>query len=132
MHTCSDHRAITLRNHLLKAHHGFLRSQVYPLLHASLHLAQTGGVKGRGTDISNALLRWNLFHLKTIGESAVTFFCDVTAAFYTMIRQLVVPVAYHCDDLNDIIDRIGIPDIFVQPLQQLLADTSTLERLVPD
>ena len=86
MHTCSHHRAITLRNHLLKAHHGFLRSQVYPLLHASLHLAQTGGVKGRGTDISNAVLRWNLFHLKIVGEAAVTFFCDVTAAFYTMIR----------------------------------------------
>ena len=131
-HVCTAFRAITLRNHLLKVHHGYLRSQVYPLLHASLHLAQTGGVKGRGTDVSNALLRWNLFHQKASGNSSVTFFCDVTAAFYTMIRQLVVPVSYQVDDLNDIIDKIGVPDCFIEPLQQLISDTSTLERLVQD
>ena len=61
-HTMADLRAITLRNHVLKAHHGYLRSLVYPLLHASLHIAQTGRAKGRGTDISNALIRWNPFH----------------------------------------------------------------------
>ena len=58
-HTCNDHRAITLRNHLLEVYHGYLRSLAYPLLHAALHLAQTGGAKHRGTDISNALIRWN-------------------------------------------------------------------------
>ena len=131
-HTCNDVRAITLRNHLLKAHHGYLRSLAYPLLHSALHVAQTGGAKGRGTDISNALIRWNLFHQKCVKKSAVTFLCDVTAAFYSMIRQLVLPVSYHIDDLDDIIDQIGIPEPFVEPLKILMTDASTLERLIPD
>ena len=131
-HTCSDHRAITLRNHFLKAHHGYLRSLAYPLLHSALHVAQTGGAKGRGTDISNALIRWNLFHQKCAKKSAITFFCDVTAAFYSMIRQLVLPVSYHSDDLEDIINQIGIPEPFIEPLKLLMMDASTLERLIPD
>ena len=49
-----------------------------------------------------------------------------------MIGQLVVPVSYHAEDLNDIIDKIGIPNCFVEPLQQFIADTSTVERLVGD
>ena len=131
-HTCNDSRAITLRNHLLKVHHGYLRSLAYPLLHSALHLAQTGGAKGRGTDISNALIRWNMFHQRCTNSSTVTCFCDVTAAFYSMIRQLVLPVSYHCSDIDDIIDQIGVPDLFIEPLKLLMTDSSTLERLIPD
>ena len=131
-HKCSDHRAITLRNHLLKVHHGYLRSLAYPLIHAALHLAQTGGAKQRGTDVSNALIRWNMFHQRSRHQCSMTFFGDVTAAFYTMIRQLVVPASYNSTDIDDIINQIGIPLAFVEPLKLLMSDSSTLERLIPD
>ena len=49
-----------------------------------------------------------------------------------MIRQLVVPVSYQSTDINDIIDQIGIPLPFVEPLRLLLARPSTLEELIPD
>ena len=62
----------------------------------------------------------------------MTCFCDVTAAFYSMIRQLVLPVSYHCTDIDDIIDQIGLPDLFIEPLKLLMTDSSTLERLIPD
>ena len=130
--TCADHRAITLRNHLLKVHHSFLRSLAYPLLHAALHIAQTGGVKKRGTDISNALVRWNLCNRQEEKECTMTFFSDVTSAFYTMIRQLVVPVAHIFSDIEDIINQIGIPLAFVEPLRILLSKPSTLEEVIPD
>ena len=49
-----------------------------------------------------------------------------------MIGQLVLPVSYHCTDIDDIIDQIGIPDLFIEPLKLLVTDSSTLERLIPD
>ena len=84
-HTMNDHRAITLRNHILKAHHGYLRSLVYPMLHASLPIAQIGGARGRGTDITNSLIRWNSLHQHSLEKSSVTFFYGVPSAFYTMM-----------------------------------------------
>ena len=62
----------------------------------------------------------------------MTFFCDVTAAFYSMIRQLVLPVSHYNTDIDDIIDQIGIPDPFIELLKLLMTDASTLERLTPD
>ena len=62
----------------------------------------------------------------------MTFFSDVTAAFYTMVRQLVVPVSYHHADLDDIINQMGIPAPFIESLKLLMADSSTLERFIPD
>ena len=49
-----------------------------------------------------------------------------------MIRQLVLPVSYHAADLEDIINQIGIPEPFIEPLKILMIDASTLERLIPD
>ena len=106
-HTMADLRAIALRNHVLRAHHGEFRSLAYPLLHASLLIARTGGAKGRGTDISNSLIRWNLLHQQCLRKFSVTFFWDVTFAFYITIRQLVVPASYYHDDLSILLSRLA-------------------------
>ena len=45
-----------------------------------------------------------------------------------MIRQLVVPVSHCHDDLNNIVDQIGIPAPFIEPLKQLMCNASVLEE----
>ena len=131
-HTMADLRAITLCSHVLKAHHCYLRSLAYSLLHASLHVSQTGGAKGRGTDISKSLIRWNPFHQQCLRKSSVTFVCDATSAFYTMIRQLVVPVSYYHNDLSKILDQIGTQAPLIEPLEQLMCNASVLDELISD
>ena len=56
----------------------------------------------------------------------------MTAAFYTMIRQLVLPAVYYHDDLSSIVDQIGTTAPLVAPLKLLMCSASVLEELVGD
>ena len=49
-----------------------------------------------------------------------------------MVRHLVVPVSYYHDDLDGILDQIGIPAPLVEPPKQVMCDASVLDELIPD
>ena len=49
-----------------------------------------------------------------------------------MVREIVLPMQTSTEDLDTLIDRIGVPEIFVAPLKQLIAEPATLDTLVPD
>ena len=89
--TAHKFRSIMLRNYVVKHDHAFLRTRLYALVHCSFHAAQSGGIKGRGTDLANATLRWNQHAYKGHNQSCVIFFTDVEAAFYSTIRELLLP-----------------------------------------
>ena len=115
--TAHKFRSIMLRNYVIKHHHAFLRTRLYALVHCSFHAAQSGGIKGRGTDLANATVRWNQHAYKGHNQSCVIFFTDVEAAFYSTIRELLLPQAQSPDSIEDILDKTGVPLIFVEPLE---------------
>ena len=114
-----DWRSIMLQNLVSKHHHAFLRTRLYALINSALHVTQTGGIKGRGTDLSAAMLRWALAAFTDAGISAIIFCVYGKSAFYTMLREIVMPMAASSDDFETIINSIGIPLPFVQPLSRL-------------
>ena len=130
--TAHKFRSIMLRNYVIKHHHAFLRTRLYALVHCSFHAAQSGGIKGRGTDLANATVRWNQHAYKGHNQSCVIFFTDVEAAFYSTIRELLLPQAQSPDSIEDILDKTGVPLIFVEPLEKLLAEPPLLEQLLGD
>ena len=71
--TMKDWRSVLLNNFQGKVHYAFVRSRLYTLFHAALHVTQTGGVKGRGTDHTNATIRWGLQCFTSLGMSSVVF-----------------------------------------------------------
>ena len=71
--TMKDWRSVLLQNFQGKVHYAFMRSRLYTLFHAALHVTQTGGVKGRGTDHTNATIRWGLHCFTSLGMSSVVF-----------------------------------------------------------
>ena len=119
-YTVFDDRSVMLQNFFTKVHHAFLRTRLYALVHAALHVTQTGGIKGRGTDFSAALMRWSMQAYAAYKSSFLEFCVDIRSAFYSMLRQAVMPIATSQDDLDTIINRIGVPQAFVQPLTRLL------------
>ena len=134
MSTCTplDVRSVLLKNYVVKHHHAFLRTRLYALVHSSLHVSQCGGIKGRGTDMATALIRWCSLAFAHYKLSYVTFYVDIKSAFYSMIRQLVMPMLNIEGDIADIVDRIGVPDAFVEPLKLLIAQPSLIEQFISD
>jgi len=128
----SDFRSVALKNYVVKHHHAFLRTRLYAIVNSSFHASQCGGIKGRGTDMASALLRWGQHTLAHYKWSSVTFFVDIKSAFYSMIRQLVTPLMVGENDTDYIVDKIGVPDVFVPALRKLMEDPSLLERYVTD
>ncbi len=105
---------------------------MYALFHCAIHVSQTGGVKGRGADHSNATVRWSLHAFTAARISAEVFFVDIRSAYYTMIRELVIPVISSGEDLDHIVQSIGVPLQFVEPLKFLMQRPSVLEQHITD
>jgi hypothetical protein len=77
----ADWRSILLKNYVIKHHHAFLRTRLYILMNASFHSSQSGGMRGKGTDMANASLRWTLHTLTKHGFNTCVFFVDILSAF---------------------------------------------------
>lgn len=74
-------RYIMLRYLVIKHPRAFVRSMLYAIVHASIHVPQTGGIKRRGAELPNALNRWTQHAFKMQGKSGVTLYTDLEAAF---------------------------------------------------
>ena len=64
--------------------------------------------------------------------SCVVLFVDIRSAYYTMLRELVMPLQTSGGDIDDMIQRVGIPIAFVEPLKLLVREPCILERYVSD
>lgn len=61
-------RSIMLCNLLIKHHHAFMRTRLCDIIHSNVYLTQTGGIKKRGTDLPNSLIRWCQHGLISLGK----------------------------------------------------------------
>ena len=69
-----------------------------------------------------------LRHSSSQGGRVFRFSPTLEVFFYSMMRQLVVPMVTSNSDLDSLLDTIGVPLLFVEPLKLLLRQPSLLEE----
>ena len=67
-------------------------------------------------------------------EANTTLFCslDIQGAFYSVIRELLMPVGTSMEALEELIDNIGVPIQFQSALETLLQQPAMLHNVLAD
>eukprot|EP00959_Pyramimonas_sp_CCMP1952_P157559 3295009-Pyramimonas_sp.AAC.1 len=108
-------RSIRLSNAILNVRRKFVRSRCKDILFGLLKDEQSGGRPGVGTDFACIAVRMRLHLLALRGRSAVAASLDLVAAFYRIVRQVVMSIPSVPSDQDKIpqaIDELPIPPAF--------------------
>ena len=89
---CADFREITLGCAAAKSYHRMMRKRLTPYLNRAAHQSQCGGIDGRSTDSATHYLRTTLYRAQREARTSITIFIDIVAAFYTLVRETVMPL----------------------------------------
>ncbi len=65
------------------------------------------------------MIRWHLHYTFAKGIAVCTISVDVFAAFYTMIRELVLPFRKAQGRIDEVLDRTGIPIEFQDDVKNI-------------
>ena len=117
---CSHYRSILLACTPSKVYHRYLRQQLVPVLQDCRQPLQAGAVPGIGVESLSLLARviQDLFTRARRYRSLALF--DIKAAFYRVIRQLVLRVPETDEHLCRLVHSLGLPGTALQELQQKL------------
>ena len=88
----TSYRSIVCSSVPSKHHHKFLRSRLLSVVVHFLRDMHCGGIPSRGVDMASLLLRSFLARTSALRRSVLVVFYDVKTAFYTVIRQMLLPV----------------------------------------
>ena len=112
---CSNSRGIALADFQGKVHHRGIRNHLLPTLLDKAMTTQFGGLPGRGTDVATHIIR-ALIHDAVLNKRCVAvIFADISAAFYSVIRQLVANVGFSDDQLVALRRRLKSPQCSAGP-----------------
>lgn len=128
----ASYRNIMFENDIIKHHHKFLRSRYSHLLQICCLATQCGGMPNRTTSIAIQMVRMAIQTAAALKKLMAILFVDVKAAFYRVLRQVVMPMRTSPDDMQDLIDTMEIPIMFVQPLTELLAKPDIISQACDD
>ena len=116
------YRQILLMNVIAKCHHRFMRERVCDIAVSLLLATQCGGCKGRGTDIAGHYVRAFQAYDDQQKRSSVLAFADLKAAFYTVVREILLPLDTSEDDRDAIVAAAPTPPALVPVLQAMMAN----------
>ena len=121
-----SYRSILLNNHFAKHHHKFLRGRLVAAAGATLEATQFGGLPGKGVDLASLLLSSTLSVIKRKSLTSLSLFIDVKAAYYSVLRQVLLPMPTSSADLDDLLESVEIPIALVPLVEHLLANPCLL------
>ena len=87
---CVQHRGLTVLGHFLKPITALIDAAINPAVEASLPHTQCGGRKGRSCSMVSLFSRSCLTWARAKGMSAFILFIDISTAFDSVIRELVL------------------------------------------
>ena len=122
----SAFRIIMLENDIIKHHHRYLRSRLLTLAKACFLATQCGGMPNKCTAFANQLVRLAIQIAKVRKLVIILQFIDIRTAFYRVIREKIVPLATSPQQLEDMVEDMEIPLLFVEPLLKMLAQPDIL------
>ena len=122
------YRSILLNATVCKHHHRFLRSRLLFFLQAAFLRSQCGGLPHRGTDMAAHMVRAFLEHSRHVGRTAAVAYVDLWSGFYTVVRQLVMPIATTADDMAEVVDSLQVPRCCEDALRAMIAEPAVVEK----
>ena len=126
-YTCEAFRSILLASIPGKAYHRVLRTRLLPALCAASSALQAGSKPGVGTDgISAAARAYQELQLSMGRLPAIVYF-DLKAAYYRMLRQLVVPMGKPQERFMRLLHSLQLPPQALEELKAHLVNLSSLE-----
>ena len=102
------YRSIFISDVCGKIHHAHVRQALVREWTSHEDLIQQGGRKGCSTDIAHHLLHSYFAWARSTSTSCAMLFVDLHAAFYTVIRSLLLEEQVHDDLLCQAMQRLGI------------------------
>ena len=104
---CEDFRSILLACSASKIYHKFLRGRMSQVLQKARTELQCGAMPGTGVEALSLLARAIQGQARAAGKSWALIMFDIKAAFYRVVRQLVVSVPDSDAGLLRVIDTRG-------------------------
>ena len=126
-YTCDAFRSILLASIPGKAYHRTLRSRLVPALCANSTALQAGSKPGVGTDGISATARTYQEYQLEAGRLPAMVYFDLKAAYYRMLRQLVVPIGEPEERFLRWMHSLKLPPRVLDELIQHLERLSSLE-----
>ena len=124
----TSYRSIVCSSVLSQHHHKFLRSRLLSVVVHFLRDTQCGGIPSRGVDMAGLLLLSFLARTSALKRTALVVFYDVKTAFYSVIRQMLLPLPLSTEEHPDVLDSVDIP----LPLVPILEAAMACPALVPE
>lgn len=121
----AGYRSIFISDVCGKIHHSHLRKALVTEWSSCEDLIQQGGKQGCSTDIAHHILHAYFAWARTHSISCAMLFVDLHAAFYTVIRSILMDEAVHDDLLCQAMSRLGItPEDWHHILQTVQAENA--------
>ena len=121
----TGYRSIFISDVCGKIHHSHLRKALVNEWMSHEDLIQQGGKRGCSTDIAHHLLHAYFAWARTQSISCAMLFVDLHAAFYTVIRSMLMNEPIHDDLLCQAMSRLGImPSDWHNILQTVQGDNA--------
>ena len=131
-----SHRAILCANTDGKNIAKMERAQVLDTIEdelSSVVLLQCGGMRGRGTDIANVLVRAVFATQACRDTSGAGVYVDVVSAFYSIIREYLIPRSSSDEAIAHMFYTLGLDPQAVHHFADMLADPPVVTQAgVPD
>ncbi len=128
----ASHRSILITSHIGKVWHGHLRKALLGQVPPAKLGAQFGGIPGRGAVQAVLALRSYMEGVRRSGRACRLFFVDVKEAYYSLLRELVLPGGASEQQLASLLGRLDLPAAVGAALMQRLRGPSALEELGTD
>jgi hypothetical protein len=125
---CDRFRGIFVADPLPKAYRRFLRGRAADNYAAYSSDAQCGGIRLRATDLAAHSTRLFLDFAWQRKKPVGVLFADVISAFYSVLRQLVLPVNTTDVDFAKLLHSLKVPPESLQQLQQFLKEGTLVNR----
>ncbi|CAK0856219.1 unnamed protein product, partial [Prorocentrum cordatum] len=109
-----SYRGTLPNNTIGKMHSAFLRSRVKGLLPELLEATQCGARPKMATDVITHTSLAFISDCQRRSRSCSITFLDLREAFHSVIREFCMQLPTTADELNELIERIDIPD-FIRP-----------------
>ena len=131
---CASYRSILMASTAGKAHHRILRDKLMPSFVGCRAALQYGQQPGVGVEAVAHVVRTYQAVMRTLRRPCAVTFYDVRAAFYSVVRQALLPSAAGDTDtkLLKLLHDLGVPDPALAELVGHLSSLAILPTVCDD
>ena len=124
-----NYRGVLMSDGVAKCFHGCMRDRLTPFFENACQDTQTGGRKSKATDMASHILRILLHVAKRCKINMAVLFLDATAAFYSVVRQLVMNADLSDASIAHVMKSLNIEPDAMHRLAARIAQPTVFEKV---